>query len=57
MVGMWQTDLRIELTEDERQDLERLDRSLTAPHPFTWTTRSFDKVLAKLDANLTHAAA
>jgi hypothetical protein len=32
MVGMWQTDLRIELTEDERQELERLDRSLTAAH-------------------------
>jgi hypothetical protein len=32
MVGMWQTDLRIELTEDERHELERLDRSLTAPH-------------------------
>lgn len=32
MFGMWQTDLRIELTEDERHELERLDRSLTAPH-------------------------
>jgi len=32
MVGMWQTDLRIELSEDERHELEQLDRSLTAPH-------------------------
>lgn len=32
MVGMWKTDLRIELSEEERQELERLRRSLTAPH-------------------------
>jgi hypothetical protein len=29
---MWKTDLQIELNEDERQELERLDRSLTSPH-------------------------
>ncbi len=29
---MWQTDLRIELSVEERRGLERLDRSLTAPH-------------------------
>jgi len=27
---MWKTDLRIELSRDEREDLERLSRSLTA---------------------------
>lgn len=32
MVGMWKTDLLIELNEQERQELERLDRSLVAPH-------------------------
>ena len=32
MVGMWKTDLRIELSVKERQELERLDRSLVAPH-------------------------
>ena|SRR5579884_3006735 len=32
MVGMWKTDLRIELNEEERRELERLGRSLTAPH-------------------------
>jgi hypothetical protein len=32
MVGMWKTDLRIELTDEERQELERLDRSLVAAH-------------------------
>jgi winged helix-turn helix protein len=32
MVGMWKTDLEIELNEQERQELERLDRSLTASH-------------------------
>ena len=32
MVGMWKTDLRIELTEEERAELERLDRSQLAPH-------------------------
>ena len=31
-VGMWKTDLRIELADEERQDLQRLDRSLIAPH-------------------------
>jgi hypothetical protein len=25
---MWKTDLRIELADEERQDLQRLDRSL-----------------------------
>jgi hypothetical protein len=29
---MWKTDLRIELADEERQDLQRLDRSLIAPH-------------------------
>jgi Winged helix-turn helix len=29
---MWKTDLRIELKEQERQELERLDRSQVAPH-------------------------
>ena len=29
---MWKTDLEIELNEQERQELERLDRSLTASH-------------------------
>lgn len=29
---MWKTDLRIELSDEERQALERLDRSLVAPH-------------------------
>jgi transposase len=29
---MWKTDLRIELTDVEQQELERLDRSLIAPH-------------------------
>jgi len=29
---MWMTDLRIELDDAERQELERLDRSLLAPH-------------------------
>jgi hypothetical protein len=32
MVGMWKTDLRIELNDQERQELERLERSLVAPH-------------------------
>jgi hypothetical protein len=32
MVGMWKTDLRIELNEEERQELERLGRSLGAPY-------------------------
>jgi putative transposase len=32
MVGMWKTDLRIELDEEERQELERLTRSQVAPH-------------------------
>jgi hypothetical protein len=32
MVGMWKTDLRIELGEEERQELERLARSQVAPH-------------------------
>lgn len=32
MVGMWKTDLRIELSAEERQELERLDRSLVASH-------------------------
>jgi hypothetical protein len=30
MVGMWKTDLRIELDEQERRELERLERSLVA---------------------------
>jgi transposase len=30
MVGMWKTDLRIELSEEERREVERLDRSLVA---------------------------
>jgi len=29
---MWKTDLRIELSDEERQELERLDRSLVEPH-------------------------
>ena len=29
---MWKTDLRIELSEEEQQELERLNRSLLAPH-------------------------
>ena len=29
---MWKTDLRIELDEQERRELERLERSLVAPH-------------------------
>jgi hypothetical protein len=29
---MWTTDLCIELSNDEREELERLDRSLVAPH-------------------------
>lgn len=29
---MWKTDLRIELSVQERQELERLDRSQAAPH-------------------------
>ena len=29
---MWKTDLRIELDEQERHELERLARSLLAPH-------------------------
>jgi transposase len=29
---MWKTDLRIDLDEQERQKLERLDRSQVAPH-------------------------
>lgn len=32
MVGMWKTDLRIELSEQERQELGRLGHALTAPH-------------------------
>jgi Winged helix-turn helix len=32
MVGMWKTDLRIKLNEEERQELERLGRSQVAPH-------------------------
>jgi len=32
IVGMWKTDLRIELDEGERQELERLQRSLTEPY-------------------------
>jgi hypothetical protein len=32
MVGMWKTDLRIELTEKEREELERMGRSLVLPH-------------------------
>ena len=32
MVGMWKTDLRIQLTEEERDELERLSRSLVASH-------------------------
>jgi hypothetical protein len=32
MVGMWKTDLRIELSVEERQELGRLARSLVAPH-------------------------
>lgn len=32
MVGMWKTDLRIELDEEERQELERLTRSQVEPH-------------------------
>jgi hypothetical protein len=32
MVGMWKTDLCIELTEEEREELERMSRSLVAPH-------------------------
>ena len=32
MVGMWKTDLRIELSEEERQELERLGHSLVSPH-------------------------
>ena len=32
MVGMWKTDVRIELTEEEREELERMSRSLVAPH-------------------------
>ena len=29
---MWKTDLRLELNEQERQELERLGRSQVAPH-------------------------
>jgi transposase-like protein len=29
---MWTTELRIELDEQEREELERLERSLVAPH-------------------------
>lgn len=32
MVGVWKTDLRIQLDEDERQELERLTRSHVAAH-------------------------
>jgi hypothetical protein len=32
MVGMWQTDIRIELSTEERQELERLSRSLVVAH-------------------------
>jgi hypothetical protein len=32
MVGMWKSDLQIELSEEERQELERLDRSLVGSH-------------------------
>jgi hypothetical protein len=32
MVGMWKTDLEIELSLEERQELERLGRSLVASH-------------------------
>ncbi len=32
MVAMWKTDLRIDLNDQERQELERLERSQVAPH-------------------------
>jgi hypothetical protein len=32
MVAMWKSDLRIDLGEDEREELERLSRSLVASH-------------------------
>ncbi len=32
MVGMWKTDIRIDLNDQERQELERLERSQVAPH-------------------------
>jgi hypothetical protein len=32
MVGMWKTDLRIELDAEERQELEHQARSQVAPH-------------------------
>jgi hypothetical protein len=32
MFGMWKTDLRIELSDGEQQELERLERSLVTPH-------------------------
>ncbi len=32
MVRMWKSDLRIDLTEAERDELERLSRSLVEPH-------------------------
>jgi transposase-like protein len=32
MVGMWKSDLRIELSEEEREELERLSRSHVAAH-------------------------
>jgi putative transposase len=32
MVGMWKTDLRIDLGEEERQELERLARSQVESH-------------------------
>jgi hypothetical protein len=32
MVGMWHTDIRIELSVEERQELERVSRSLVAAH-------------------------
>jgi hypothetical protein len=32
MVGMWKTDLRIDLNEQEREELERLVRSQVALH-------------------------
>lgn len=32
MAGMWKTGLRIELSVEERRELERLDRSQTAEH-------------------------
>lgn len=46
MVGMWKTDLRIELSEQERQELERMSRSLVSPHRMVVRARTILLVAA-----------